>query len=281
MSNSCYGISTLILVLTQIIQGLITDVTPVIINPVVPGRVCHGCTVAKTVITIDPSTVLQWYPPVGNVHELGPTTQSTAMLPTWHTVVLPTWHAATPTTLGTVASTPPHSIGLLPMTQGLGGSPNNLIHLDYDFAMGSRHFNPSNPSSPSDLFLPPSDFLTSGKAVKLYRDDALSLPFYLSATMGSTPSTFIPLSNSGIFSLPEAGTNFNVATATAMAQSINSHLVNRKQKQNTQADSEPPRCQKPEACDKCMVDQGPTEGIRPPDPEPHCPNPWECHAMCL
>ena len=149
MSNSCYGISTLILVLTQIIQGLITDVTPVIINPVVPGRVCHGCTVAKTVITIDPSTVLQWYPPVGNVHELGPTTQSTAMLPTWHTVVLPTWHAATPTTLGTVASTPPHSVGLLPMTQGLGGSPNNLIHLDYDFTVGSRHFDPSNPNDTS------------------------------------------------------------------------------------------------------------------------------------
>ena len=266
MSNSCYRSSTLILVLTRIIQGPITDATPVIINPAVAGGVCHGCTVAKTVITIDSSTVLRWYPPVGAVHESGPTTQSAATLPIRHAVVLPARHAATHTTSGTVASAPPHSVRLLPMTQGLGGSPNDLIHLDYDFAVGSRHFDPSEPSGPSDLFLPPSDFLTSGEAVKLYGDDELNLPFYSSATMGSTSSAFIPPSNGGIFSLPEAGTNFDAATATAAAQSINSRPVNRKQKRDTQADGEPPRRRKPEARDKLVVDQGPTEGIRPPGP---------------
>lgn len=228
-------------------------------NPVVRGGVCLGCTVAKTTITVDPSTVSRWYPPVGAVHVSGPTTQSAATLPTADAVVLPTAHASTNTTSGTFASAPPHStVGLIPMTQGLGDSTNDLMPLDFDFAGGSRHFDPSDP------FLPPSDFLASGAAAPLYEDDAHNLPFYSSATLGSTSSAFIPPSNSGIFGLQDAGTNFSAATV--VAQSIDPRFVNRKEKRDTRAEGEPLRRRKPEVRDKRVVDQGPTEGIRPPDP---------------
>jgi hypothetical protein len=112
--NSCYGTD-------MIIQGPISDDTPIIVNPVVPGGVCHACTVARTTITVDSSTVLRWSQPPGAVRGPDPTPQSAVAAPT-------TAPAAIHTTPSTTLGAAPHSmtsVGLLPMTQGLGVPPTD------------------------------------------------------------------------------------------------------------------------------------------------------------
>jgi len=79
---------------------------------------------------------------------------------------------------------------------------------------------------PSDLVpLPSSSFIASGAAAGRYRNDAQSLRFSPSATLGPT---YIPPSNSGIFNPHYARTDFTAATAEG--QSFNPGLLSTGQK---------------------------------------------------
>jgi hypothetical protein len=140
--------------------------------------------------------------------------------------------SATTTSMTTQAATPPsitfgaaphsNASGSLPMTQGSGIPPTVALPLGLDFPMGPRDFDPSDLSHPSNLFaVPPASFFTSGTATRLYKSDAQSLLFGSFTTLGST-STFIPLSNPGIFDPHHAGTNFTMLTTAA--PSLNSNL---------------------------------------------------------
>jgi len=191
--------SILGMLLTWIIKGAITLATLVIVWPVVPGEDCQGCTVGRTVITVDPSTVFRLYQQVDIVRVPGPTTQSAA-------AVLPTPHAATHTTSGTVTSVYPHSVGPLPMTQGLYVSSSDQLPPSFDFAMDPRTFAPADLSDPFSL--PPSGFPAPGTAARLYESDAQSLPFNPYATLGSTSSTFIHPSSGGMIGPHHAGTDW-------------------------------------------------------------------------
>ena len=205
MSQIC---SIVVMVLTWIIVGIITDTTPILITPIVPGGVSHGYTAAKTIVTVEPSTVSRWLQPMDAVREPGPTTQSAA-------VALPTQHAVTPITSGTVTSAPTNSVGLLPMSQGLGVSSSDQLPLGF-FHMDPRSFTPSDPT---DVFsLPSSSFLTSGAATTLYENDAQNLAFGSSAIMGPSSSTFIPPSGNGTFDEHYAKTDLTVATASTQGR---------------------------------------------------------------
>jgi len=74
--------SILLIVLTRILQGPMTDTTPLIINPVIPGGDCLGCTVAPGTVTVEPSTVAQWSKPISAIHEPVPIPQNTEAMPT-------------------------------------------------------------------------------------------------------------------------------------------------------------------------------------------------------
>ena len=175
-----------------------------------------GCTVARTVVDIDPSTVSRWYLPVGAVCEPGPTPHSAAAAP-------PIVHAATHTTSRTTVSAAPHNVGLLPMTQGFGISPNDPIRLDLDFPMDPRNFDIDDFS---DAFsLPSTGLITSGAAARHYKNDAQSLPFSLSATLGPT---YIPPPSSDTFDPHHSRTDFTAATAAG--QSFNPSLLSTGQK---------------------------------------------------
>jgi hypothetical protein len=204
------------------LQDPITDAMPIIANPVILGGVCYGCTVARTTITVDPSTVSRWSQLVSAVREPDPTPQSAAAM-------LMTAHTAAHTMSSTTFSAAPHSetsVRFLPTTQGLGISPTAPLPLSLDFPMGPSNFKPSDPS---DLFsIPPPGFFASGAATRLYESDAQSLPFSPFATLGSTSSTFIPPSNQGIFDPYHARSDFT--TPAAAAQSSNSNLPSTSQK---------------------------------------------------
>ncbi len=81
-----------------------------IINPVRPNGICHGCTVGLMEIIVEPSTIAQWYPQVGSIHEPGGTTQSAVTVPP----------AVPASTSSTPFSTAAQSAGLAPMAQGSG-----------------------------------------------------------------------------------------------------------------------------------------------------------------
>jgi len=166
-------------------------------------------------VKVEHSTVSRWYSLVGAVHEPGPTPQNAAAFPL-------TVHA-THTTSSTTASSAPHSVGLLPTTQGFGVSPNDPICLDLDSPMDPRNFDTYNPSNLVPL--PSSSFIASGAAAGCYRNNAQSLHFSPSATLGPT---YIPPSNSGIFNPHYARTNFTAATAEG--QSFNPSLLSTGQK---------------------------------------------------
>jgi len=206
--------SILGMVLTWIIKGAITDKTPIIINPAVPGGVSHGCTIKHTTVTVDPSTISRWLQPMGAVGEPRPTTQSVA--------------AATHTTSGEVIGASTHSVGLLPTTQGLGISSSDQIPFGFDFTMGPMSFVPSDPT---EVFsLPPSSFLAPGEAARLYDSDARSLTFNPSAALGSTSQMFIPPPISGTYDPHRARIDFTVATASA--QNAYPGLVGRHEKRS-------------------------------------------------
>ena len=176
-------------------------------SPVVGGDVSYGCTSAQTVIPVDLPTVSQSYPPVLAIGQLESTTQSAV---------------ATHTSSGTNFRAAPISISVLSMNQGAGASPSDPLPLGLEFPMDLVDSDLSNPYNL--LYNPPASSFTSGTADGLYANDAQSLPFNPSATLGSTSSTFIPPSSSGIFDPHHTRADFT--TATAVAESFNPSLLN-------------------------------------------------------
>lgn len=208
-------------------------------NPVVRGGVCHGCTAAQTVITVELSTVSRWYPPVGAVGEPESTTQSAA---------------ATHTSSSTNFRVDPISLGVLSTTQGSGVSPSDPLPLGLEFPMNPVNSDPSDPYNL--IYNPPASSFTSGVAEGLYENDMQSFPFNPSATLGSTSSTFIPPSSSSIFDLHHARTDFTAATAAA--QSSNPSLLSTSRKRGrppVPAQDERRKHRKLETRDKRIVDQ--------------------------
>ena len=179
-----------------------------------PGGDFHGCTVDHRAIKVDPSTVSQWYPPVGAIRDPDPTPRNAAAVP-------PTTHAATHTTSFTTATSAPHSVGLLPMSQGLGDSPNDPLRLDLDFPMNARNFDTTDTSALA--FLPSSGFITAGAVAGCYTSDAQGFPFNPSTTLGSTSSHYVPPLGDDIFDPHYARTDFT--TATVAGQGLNPGLV--------------------------------------------------------
>jgi len=112
--------SILVIVLTRILQGPITETTPLIIRTVVLGEDCLGCT-EQDKVTVDPSTIPQLSQPTSAIHE---------------PVTIPENAAATST------------------TQGFDIPPTGLLALNPEFSMGSRTFDPSDPFS-----IPPGSFM--------------------------------------------------------------------------------------------------------------------------
>jgi hypothetical protein len=229
------------MVLTRIVQGPITDVMPIIINPMVPGMVCYGCTVALTTVTVE-------YEPVGAVREPDPTLQGTAVAP-------PTAQDATITAPSTNVTAAPHSVGVLSIPQGLGISANDPLPLDLGFSMDPRNY-----SDLSDFSIPlplqPLDSITSGSAARLYRNEAQSFPFSASATAGSTSSTIIHPYMSGIFDPHHSGADFTAGAAAA--QSLNPSLLSTGQKRSRPpgpAQDKQSKRQKLETRDQRVVDQ--------------------------
>ena len=180
-------------------------------SPVVGGDVSYGCTSAQTVIPVDLPTVSRSYPPVLAVGEPESTTRSAV---------------ATHTSSGTNFRAAPISISVRSTTQGAGASPSDPLPLGLEFPMDPVDSDLSDPYNL--LYNPPASSFTSGAADGLYENDAQSLPFNPSTTLGSTSSTFIPPSSSGIFDPHHARADFTTATATA--QSFNPSLLDTGQK---------------------------------------------------
>lgn len=251
--------SILGIVLTWIIKGAITDATPIIINPVVSGGVTQGCTAARAIITVDPSTVSPWYQSMGAVREPSLSIQSAAAaLPT----ALPPAHS----TSRTVARAPATSVGLLPMTQGLGVISSDELQLGYDFTMGSRSFAPSDPMN--SFAFPSSTSFASGPAARLYENDPQGLPFLSSTTMG--PTSIHP-SSSGRFGLYHTGADSTVATASA--QTAYPSLVGKGGKRSSASPAvrnDPSKRRRTEELSEHVVQrvgyQGRTTAIGPPVP---------------
>jgi len=152
--------------------------------------------------------VSQWYPPVGAVRDPDPTLRSAAAAPP---TAPPTAHTTTYTASHTIASSAPHSVGLLPVNQGLGDSPNDPLSLDLDFQMGAGVFGTTDTTGL--MLLPSSSFITPGAIVRPYTSDTQGFPFNPSATLGSTSSHFIPPPSGGIFDPHHARSDFTTAMA--------------------------------------------------------------------
>ena len=165
------------------------------------------------VIKVDPSTVSQWYPPVGAVRDPDPTPRSAAAAP-------PTTHTTTHTTSFTTIGSATHNVGLLPMNQGLGDSPNDPLRLDLDFPMGGRHFDTTDTS---DLaFLPSPGFITADAVARRYTSDAQGFPFNSSTTLAAS-SHYVPPPGDDIFDPRHARTDFTAATTAG--QGLNPGLA--------------------------------------------------------
>ena len=162
----------------------------------------HGCTVDQRVVEVDPSTISQWYPPVDTIRDENLTPRSAAAVP-------PTAHAATHTTSYTSAH---HSVGLLPMNQGLGDSHSDPLCLDLDFLMDESNFDTVDTSSLA--LLPSPGFITAGVVARRYTSDAQGFPFNPPTTLGTTSSHYIPPPSNDIFNPHHPKTDFTTATAT-------------------------------------------------------------------
>jgi len=114
------------------------------------------------------------------------------------------------------------SIGLLPVTQGLGIPPTDPHPLGLEIPMGPRHFEPSDLHS-SSYYLPAQidmstqlDMFAPGAAARPYANDAQSPDL----------DPFLPPPNMGDFYPHRAVGDFTTASATA--QSVTSSLPSRK-----------------------------------------------------
>jgi len=143
--------SILLIVLTRILQGPITDTTPLIINPVIPGGDCLGCTVALGTVTVEPSTVAQWSKPISAIHEPVPIPQNTE---------------AMPTTQG------------FPLDLEFSMGPRTFDPSD---PSGPRTFDPSDPSGLYSIL--PDSFFAPGAVMRLDKSTAPSLPSSSFATI--------------------------------------------------------------------------------------------------
>ena len=168
----------------------------------------------KRAIQVDPAIVSQWYPPAGAARDPDPTPQSAAAAPS---TAPPTAHAVTHTASYTTFSSAPHSVGLLPMNQGLGDSPNDPLRLDLDFPMDAGDFGTTDTSGLT--FLPPSSFITAGAVTRPYTSDAQGFPFNPSATPASTSSHYNAPPSGGMFDPRHARSDFT--TDTAAGQGFN------------------------------------------------------------
>jgi len=127
---------------------------PVIIQTVHQNAVCHGCMVKPEVITVEPSTVLQWSQLISAVRGPNAIAQSAAAALT---------------------------------TQGLGVQPTDPFHLSHTFSMAPRTFDPSQLPS-----IPPDGIFTPSEGMGLYESNAQSLPFNSFAALESDPLSFMP-----------------------------------------------------------------------------------------
>lgn len=256
--DSCYGTDI-------IIQGPISDDTPIIIKPEVLGGVCLACTAACKTVRVDYSTVLQWSRPLGAVHGPDPTPHSAIAAPT----------AARPATdraSSDLIYAAPHSmtsVGLLPTTQRLSVPPSDPLPLSFDHLdapTGPRHFDPSDPS----FIFPISSESVFDAAANLYENDVQDLMFSPLAPLEST-STFIPPSNMAMFNPHHARTDF--AAATAMVQGSTSNLPRMSHKRGpapAPAHDERGKRRKFNGLTSGLpaANQGPTNAIIPPIPIP-------------
>ena len=176
--------------------------------------------------------MLRWYQPPGAVRGPDPNPQSAVAAP-----MTPPAAIYTPSSTNLIAA--PHSmtsVGLLPMTQGLGVPSTDPLPLDLDFPMGPRHFEPNEPSylfpiSPDSVFAPDA-------AARLYENDTQNLLFSPFPTLDQFTSTFIPPSNVGILPMAECFTSSLPSTSQKRAhlpapahggrskrRKLNKHLV--------------------------------------------------------
>jgi hypothetical protein len=202
----------LVMVLIQIIQGPITQSTPIIISAAAQGNALQACMVAQTTTTVDNLTVSRFYQPPGAICGSNSTLQSAAPVPMAAVAAI---HP-----MGQGSSIPPNnpllsgpgfpmgqgsSIPLnnplpsgpgFPMGQGSSILPNNPLPSGPGFPMGPRHF--KLPDSFHLFSTAPDGVFASSATLSLYKHELQNHPFSPLATLGST-SAFIPPSDGGIF----------------------------------------------------------------------------------
>jgi hypothetical protein len=211
----------LVMVLIRIIQGPITQSTPIIISAAAQGNALQACTVAQTTITVDNSTVSRFYQPPGAIHGSDSTLQSTAPVPTAVAAAIhPMGRGSSVPLNNPLLSGPSFPMGQgssvllnnplpsgpsFPMGQGSSILLNNPLPSGPGFPVGPRHF--ELPESFHLFSTAPDGVFASSATPSLYEHESQNHPFSPLATLGST-SAFIPPSDGGIFNPTNQLTHF-------------------------------------------------------------------------
>jgi hypothetical protein len=211
----------LVMVLIRIIQGPITQSTPIIISAAAQGNALQVCTVAQTTITVDNSTVSRFYQPPGAIHGSDSTLQSAAPVPMAVVAAIhPMGRGSSVPLNNPLPSGPSFPMGQgssillnnpllsgpgFPMGQGSSVLPNNPLPSGPGFPVGPRHF--ELPESFHLFSTAPDGVFASGATPSLYKHESQNHPFSPLTTLGST-SAFIPPSNGGIFNPTNQLTHF-------------------------------------------------------------------------